>query len=100
MEFLVLSFELNDDDWFSVWSFLNFKGPMFHICLDDRIVVFSADKSLGVEDSVVWVFGSLVFGSISNQSFSLGEGDIRWSGPISLVVGNDFDSVILPDSDT
>ena len=100
MEFLVFPFELNDDDRFSVWSFLNFKGPMFHICLDDGIVEFSADKSLGVEDGVVWVFGSLIFGSISNQSFILGEGDIRWSGPVSLVVGNDFDSVILPDSDT
>ena len=30
----------------------------------------------------------------------IGERDKRWSSSISLVIGNDFDSIILPDTDT
>jgi hypothetical protein len=49
---------------------------------------------------VGWVHGNLVLRSISNQSLSVCESDIRRSGSVSLVVGNDFNSVVLPDSDT
>ena len=73
---------------------------MFHICLDNGVIEFSADKSLGVKYGVVWVLGSLVFGSISDEPFSLGERDVGWGGSVSLVIGDDFDSVVLPDSDT
>jgi len=48
----------------------------------------------------VGVHGSLGLGGISNKTFSLGESNIRRGGTVTLVVGNDFDTVILPDSDT
>lgn len=100
MELFVLSFELDDDDWFSFGSFFDLERPMFHIRLDDGVVEFPADESFGVKDGVVWVLGGLVFGGVADESFGLCEGDIGWGGSVSLIVGNDFDSVVLPDSDT
>jgi hypothetical protein len=100
VELFVLSFELDDNDRFCFGSFLNFEGPVFHIRLDNGIIELSADESLGIEDGVVRVFGGLIFGSITDESFGFGEGDIRRSGSVTLIIGDDFDSVILPDSDT
>ena len=37
----------------------DFKGPVLHIGLDGRVVEFSADESLSVENSVGWVNGDL-----------------------------------------
>ena len=76
MEFLVFALVLDHNDWFSVLSLLDFEGPMFHIRLDNWIIEFPADESFGVEDSVVGVFGGLVFGCISDESFILGKGHI------------------------
>jgi hypothetical protein len=73
---------------------------VFHIRLDNGLVEFSADESLGIENGVVWVFSGLIFGSITDESLSFGEGDIRWSGSVTLIIGDDFNPVILPDSDT
>ena len=53
-----------------------------------------------VEDGVVRVHGNLVPGSIANQSLTITEGDIRGGGTVTLVVGNNFNTVILPDTDT
>jgi hypothetical protein len=68
--------------------------------LDNGVVEFSADESFGIKNSVVGVFSSLIFSSITDESFGLSECDIGWSGSVSLIVGNDFDSVVLPDSNT
>lgn len=100
MEFFVFSLVLDNDNRFSFVSLFYFEGPMFHVGLDNSVIEFSANESLGIEDSVVWIFGSLIFGSITDEPFSFCKGDIRRSGSVSLVIGDDFDSVILPDSDT
>ena len=46
------------------------------------------------------VFGSLVFGRVSYESFCFSECDIRWSGSVSLIISDDLNSVVLPDSNT
>ena len=46
------------------------------------------------------VHGDLVPGSIANQSLTITEGDIRGGGTVTLVVGNNFNTVVLPDTDT
>jgi hypothetical protein len=76
------------------------KRPVLHVGLDLGISPLSTNQSLGVENSVVGVHGDLVLGSITNESLRVVESDIRWGGSVTLVVGNDFDSVVLPDSDT
>ena len=44
--------------------------------------------------------GRLVLGGVSDQSLTLGEGDVRRGGPVTLVVGDDLNTVILPQTDT
>ena len=100
MEFLVLAFVFDNYDWFAFGSLLDFEWPMFHVCLDNGVIEFAADQTLGVENSVVRIFGSLVFGCISNQPFSFCKGDIRRSGSISLIIGDNLDSIILPNTNT
>jgi hypothetical protein len=40
----------------------------------------------------------LILGGIANQALILREGDIRWRGTVTLVVRDDFDAIILPDT--
>jgi hypothetical protein len=49
---------------------------------------------------VLWVSSDLILGGISNQSFGLSESDIRRSGSVSLVIGDNFYSIILKNSYT
>lgn len=44
----------------------------------------SANQSFGVEDSISWVHGSLIFGSIADQTFFGGKCYIRWCCAIPL----------------
>jgi hypothetical protein len=78
----------------------NLEGPVLHVGLDLGVGELSANQSLGVENSVMGVHGDLVLGGITNESLRVVESDIRGGGSVTLVVGNDFDSVVLPDSDT
>lgn len=48
-------------------------------------------NSLGIEDSVRGVHGSIVLGSLTNQTLLVGEGDERRGGERTLLVGNDLD---------
>lgn len=40
----------------------------------------------------------LILGSIANQALTLREGDIRWRSTVALVVRDDFNAIILPDT--
>lgn len=46
--------------------------------------------SLDVEDSVLWVHGSLVLGCLTNKTLLRGERDERGGGVRTLLVGNDL----------
>mmetsp|Transcript_3538 Transcript_3538/g.3327 ORF Transcript_3538/g.3327 Transcript_3538/m.3327 type:complete len:252 (-) Transcript_3538:2-757(-) len=62
--------------------------------------VITSDKTLNVENGVFGVDGGLILGSISYQTVTVvHEGDVRRCDTITLVVGNDFDTSILEDSD-
>ena len=100
MEFLCLVFVFNNNERFVIWSCLYFERPKFHIFLNYWVIEFSANKSLCIKDSVSWVFGSLIFGCISDKSFCVSEGNIWGSSSVSLVVGYDLDSFVLPDTYT
>ena len=60
------------------------EGPVLHVGLDDGIVELSANQSLGVEDRVRWVHGDLVLGGITDKSFGVGEGNVRWGSSVTL----------------
>ena len=46
------------------------------------------------------VHGDLVFGCITDEPLIIRKGDIGRGGAVALVVGDDFDTIILPDTDT
>ena len=49
------------------------------------------ENSLGVEDGVAGVHGSIVLGSLTNQTLLISEGNERRGGERTLLVGDDFD---------
>jgi len=73
---------------------------MLHVRLDRGISKLSTDQTLGIEDGILRVHGNLVLGGITDQSLSTREGNIGRGGTLSLVVGDDFDTIVLPDTDT
>jgi hypothetical protein len=52
------------------------ERPVLHIGLDLIVNEFSANQTLGIENSVVWVHGDLVFGGISDQTFRVVERNV------------------------
>jgi hypothetical protein len=100
MEFLGFAFVLHDDDRLLVWARLQLEGPQFHVLLDNGVVELAANESFGVKDGVGGVLGGLVFGGITDKSLFLIESNIGRGGSVALVIGNNFNSFILPDTDT
>ena len=47
---------------------------------------------------VMGVHGDLIFCGITNETLVVGEGDIRRGCAVSLIVCNDFYTIILPDT--
>jgi len=99
-EFLGLSLVVNLDLGLLVLSGENLEGPELHVGLNLSVGELSSDKTLGIEDGVLGVSGDLGLGGISNKTLLLSEGNVRGGGVETLIVGDDFDLIILPDSDT
>jgi len=100
MEFLLFSFVLHHYHRLIIHSTLNLKRPMLHILLNNWIIEFPSDQSLGIKHSIVWILSNLVLSRVSNQSLAFREGNIRRSSSVSLIIGDDFHSVVLPHSHT
>ncbi|KAH3670642.1 hypothetical protein OGAPHI_001157 [Ogataea philodendri] len=92
-ENLGLTLELNLDLWLTALVD-NLEWEVLNVTLDLRVVELSTNQSLSVEHSVLWVHSGLVLSSITNQSLGVGEGDERWSGSVTLVVGDNLNSVV------
>jgi hypothetical protein len=73
---------------------------VLHVGLDLGVGELAPDQTLGVEDGVVGVHGDLVLGGISDETLRVVEGNVRRGGTVTLVVGDDLDTVGLPDTDT
>jgi len=99
LELFSLSFVLNDNHWLIIRSRFNLKWPKFAISLNRLLLEFSSDESLSIENGVEWVSGGLILSRVSDESLILGEGNIRWGGVKTLIVGDDFNLVIHPNSD-
>ena len=72
---------------------------MLHVRYDLCVGDLSTNETLGVEDCVGRVHSDLVLGGISDQTLRVGEGDERRCCSVTLIVGDDFDTVVLPDTD-
>ena len=71
---------------------------MLHVRLDGGVVEAPSDHPLGVKHRVVGVHGHLVLGGISDETLSVGEGDVAGGGTVALVVGDYFDLAVLEDT--
>lgn len=99
VEFLLFTLELNDDLGLVIRAGFDLEWPVFDVFLDNGVVKLSSDEPLGIKNSVQWVLGGLVVGGITNQSLIVSETNIRWGCSVTLVIGDDFDSFVFPESD-
>lgn len=79
-----------------VLPLVHLERPQLHVGLYYRVVELAADQPLRVENRVDWVHRGLVLGCIADQALTLGEGDIRRRGTVTLVVRYDLNAIILP----
>jgi hypothetical protein len=109
-ELLVLT-EVLDLDLGAAVVIDNLEGPRLDVLLDGRVIETTTNQtpvenlsqkllveesnreqnSLGIEDSVAGVHGSIVLGGLTDQTLLLGEGNERRGGERTLLVGNDLD---------
>ena len=82
----------------SVFAY-DFERPVLDVLLDCGIVQLATDKSLGIENGVVRIHGRLILRGVTDQTLRLGESNPGGCGSVALIVGNNFDALILPDSD-
>merc|ERR1719319_1014497 len=75
------------------------EGPVLHVALHIGVAEVSTDEPLGVEDGVGGIDGHLVLGGITNQTLGVSEGHITGGGPVTLVVGDNFNLSVLKDAD-
>ena len=76
---------VNDGEW-----------PVCHVLLDVRVVEPAANEALGVEHRLARVHGGLVLGGIADETLRLGEGNVGRGGAVTLVVGDDLDTLVDP----
>ena len=96
-EFLGLALEFDLDD--GLGSLVDdLEGEMLHIGLDFGIGELASNETLSVEDCVGRVHGDLVLCGITDETLGVGEGNERGGGAVTLVVGDDLDTVITEDT--
>ena len=118
-KFLFLATVLNLDIWLAVLvDYL--EGEVFDIVLRFNIGEFMTNETLDIIDTgevitilidrlvrrqrvgysrIMWIRRCSVFCSIPNEVFGVREGNIRGSCPVALVIGDNLNSTILPDTD-
>merc|ERR1719498_900687 len=95
LELLLLPLELDDDHGLVAGAGLNLEGPQLNVLLHNLVLELAADQPLGVEDGVSGVSSGLVLGSVTNEALFLGEGNVGGCRVDTLIVGNDFNFVVL-----
>jgi len=93
---LLLTLEVDNNHGLLVGAGLDLEGPEGNVVLDGLVGKFAADETFGVEDSVGGVTSGLVLGGVSDEALLLSEGNVRGGSVDTLVVGDDFDLVVLP----
>ena len=68
----------------------NSERPVLHVALDVFVVEVAANEPLGVEHGVSGVDGHQVLGCIADETFGVIECHVTQSGPVALVVSDDF----------
>mmetsp|Transcript_96145 Transcript_96145/g.253980 ORF Transcript_96145/g.253980 Transcript_96145/m.253980 type:complete len:142 (+) Transcript_96145:1215-1640(+) len=97
---LLFPLVVHDNERLVRWTCDDLEGPQLDVSLHNGVTELPADEPLGIEDCVLGIPGDLVLRCISDQALGGSECDVRGRGAISLVVRDDLDSVIPPNSNT
>ena len=71
---------------------------MLHVRYDLGVGDLSTNETLGIEDGVLQVHHDLVLGRVADKTFGVREDDIGQGGSVILVVRDNLDMVVLPDT--
>mmetsp|Transcript_68940 Transcript_68940/g.143936 ORF Transcript_68940/g.143936 Transcript_68940/m.143936 type:complete len:120 (-) Transcript_68940:74-433(-) len=100
MELFLLTLGVDNDHGLVAGASDDLEGPELDVGLDDGVRELAADQTLCVENSVFGIACHLVLSSVTNQTFGVGEGNIGGSSAVALIVGDNFDAIVLPHTDT
>ena len=78
---------------------LDLEGPVGHIGLYGCIAELAANQTLSIKDRIDRVRCSLGLGCIADETLLGSEGHVGGSSTIALVICDNFNTVILPDTD-
>merc|ERR1719174_1161061 len=95
VERLLLTLRHDFDDWLVARTSLDLEWPELDVSLADWVRKLAPNETLGVEHRVLRITGNLVLGCVTNQPLSVSEGDVGRGCTISLVIGNDLNTVVL-----
>jgi hypothetical protein len=98
LELFDFSLELDDDKGLFTRAGLDLEGPQFDVTLYSLVRELATDEALGVEDSVGGVSGSLIFSSITDEALLFSEGNIGWGSVETLIISDDFNFIVLPNT--
>jgi len=98
LELLGFALEVDADERLLTGARLDAEGPESDVILDGTVRELATDKTLSIEDGVSGISGGLIFGCVADQSFFFCEGDIGGGSVDTLIVSNDFDTLVLPDT--
>ena len=98
LKFLDFSLELNTDQRLFSRARLDLEGPEFNVALDSLVRELAADKAFSVEDSVGWISCGLIFCGITDEALFFSEGNIGWGSVETLIISDDFNFIVLPDT--
>merc|ERR1712137_123197 len=91
---------INLDHWLVAGTCRAFERPKLDVSLYQWICKFATNQSLRIKNSVLWIPGNLILRSITNETFGVGESNIRGSGTVALVICDDLNTIILPHTHT
>ena len=75
------------------------EGEVLDIGLNLGVAELASNETLRVEDGVVGVHRDLVLRGVADEALGVGERYVGGRGAVALVVGDDLDTVVLPDTD-
>jgi len=99
MELLGFSLELDNNHGLFTGATFDLEWPKFDVSLNSLVRELATNKTFSVEDSVNWVSSSLILCSVTDETLVFSEGYVGGSGVESLVVSDNFNFVVLPDTD-
>ena len=74
---------------------------MFDVTLNRFLIIGPPNDALDVKNGVFGITRQLILGSISDQAFAFsGEGYVRRSNAVALIICDDFHTTALEDTNT